>query len=166
MPRLEKIADSDAHDWLTKLVAAGPTRPQGLQRTISNCSPSTGIGSRRQGSRHSRRNAGIANAASGASGRFEFRLLSGRFRDQYAESRAFAQRFFTPGRSRHTMTMLSKIFGFAIILVLVTIGVTTGFLLDYVFFYPSSCPSSGSSADRISISIGKNAAPAPTSRRY
>ena len=32
--------------------------------------------------------------------------------------------------------MISKLFGFAIILILVTIGVTTGFLLDYVFFYP------------------------------
>jgi len=32
--------------------------------------------------------------------------------------------------------MISKLFGFCIILILVAIGLVTGFLLDYIFFYP------------------------------
>jgi biofilm PGA synthesis lipoprotein PgaB len=34
MPRMEKIADGEAPDWLKKLVVAGAGRPDGLRRTI------------------------------------------------------------------------------------------------------------------------------------
>jgi biofilm PGA synthesis lipoprotein PgaB len=34
MPRMEKIADNDSHDWLSKLVAIGAERPHGMAHTI------------------------------------------------------------------------------------------------------------------------------------
>jgi poly-beta-1,6-N-acetyl-D-glucosamine N-deacetylase len=34
MPRMEKIADADAEDWLKKLIGAGARRAAGLQRTV------------------------------------------------------------------------------------------------------------------------------------